>query len=144
MNLPEIRFTRPRFSLRFFIYLLFGLVILVLTVEGGYYFYYRFQHQFGNMLIIGRVKAKEGRVLLIEQKSNPAGKKIRVEVAPDARFFERTVFGSSETAEILSSTPDFLNDLDIDDIVILLELKPRLLKEPMVTKIILFQLKPEQ
>lgn len=39
MNLPKIIFTRPRFSLRFFIYLLFGLVILVLLVEGGYFFY---------------------------------------------------------------------------------------------------------
>lgn len=39
MNLPETEISRPRFSLRFFIYLLFGLVILILAVEGGYYFW---------------------------------------------------------------------------------------------------------
>lgn len=39
MNLPRIRFSRPLFSPRFFIYFLFGLVILVLAVEGGYYFW---------------------------------------------------------------------------------------------------------
>lgn len=37
MNLPRISLSRPRFSPRFFIYFLFGIVILVLLVEGGYY-----------------------------------------------------------------------------------------------------------
>lgn len=139
MNLPRISLSRPSFSPRFFIYFLFGLIILILVTEGGYYFYYHFQHQFDNVPITGRVKAREGRVLLIEQMSNSVEKKIRVEVAPNAEFFKRTAFGGSK----LPSAPDFLNDLNIDDIVILLELRPRLLREPIVTKIILFQLGPE-
>lgn len=39
MNLPRISFSRPSFSLRFFIYSLFGLVLLALLIEGGYYFW---------------------------------------------------------------------------------------------------------
>lgn len=39
MNLPRIRFSRPSFSPRFFIYFLFSLVILILAFEGGYYFW---------------------------------------------------------------------------------------------------------
>lgn len=37
MNLPKIKFSKSSFSLRFFIYFVFGLVILALLVEGGYY-----------------------------------------------------------------------------------------------------------
>ncbi|TSC54456.1 MAG: hypothetical protein LiPW31_104 [Microgenomates group bacterium LiPW_31] len=36
-KLPTLHF--PRFSSRFFLYFLFGLVILILAVEGGYYFW---------------------------------------------------------------------------------------------------------
>lgn len=36
MNLPKVSLSRPRFSLRFFVYFLFGLVILILAAEGGY------------------------------------------------------------------------------------------------------------
>lgn len=36
-NIPTIKF--PRFSLRFFIYFLFGLALLILLAEGGYYFW---------------------------------------------------------------------------------------------------------
>lgn len=139
MNLPSFRFSKPSFSPRFLIYFLFGLIVLALVAEGGYYFYYCFLHQFDGRTIMGTVKAKEGRVLLIEQVNNSGGKKIRVEVAPNAEFFKRTAFGGSK----LPSVPDFLNDLDIDDIVILLEMRPRLLREPIVTKIILFQPRPE-
>jgi len=39
MNLPKISLSRPRFSLRFFVYLLFGLIVLTLVAEGGYYFW---------------------------------------------------------------------------------------------------------
>lgn len=39
LGLPNFRFRLPRFSFRFFIYFLFGLMILVLAVEGGYYFW---------------------------------------------------------------------------------------------------------
>ena len=39
MNLPKIRLSKPSLSPRFFIYCLLGLVILVLLVEGGYFFY---------------------------------------------------------------------------------------------------------
>lgn len=39
MNLPIINLSRPRFSLRFFIYFLFGLITIVLIAEGGYYFW---------------------------------------------------------------------------------------------------------
>lgn len=37
MNLPNFRLSRPSFTPRFFIYFLFGLILLVLLVEGGYY-----------------------------------------------------------------------------------------------------------
>ena len=39
LTLPRISFSKPTFSLRFFIYVLFGLIILVLLAEGGYYFW---------------------------------------------------------------------------------------------------------
>lgn len=39
MNLPRISISRPPFSPRLFIYFLFGLIILVLVAEGGYYFW---------------------------------------------------------------------------------------------------------
>lgn len=39
MNLPNISFFRPSFSPRFFIYCLFSLILLVLAVEGGYYYW---------------------------------------------------------------------------------------------------------
>lgn len=38
MNLPKISITRPSFSPRFFIYFVFGLVLLVLIAEGAYYY----------------------------------------------------------------------------------------------------------
>jgi len=39
MNLPRISLSQPSFSFRFFLYFLFGLVLLVLAAEGGYYFW---------------------------------------------------------------------------------------------------------
>jgi len=39
MNLPKISLFKPQFNPRFFIYFLFGLVLLILLAEGGYYFW---------------------------------------------------------------------------------------------------------
>lgn len=94
MNLPKISFSRPQFSPRFFIYLLFGVVILVLAAEGGYYFWIqkRVERQqtknpviareegvfsYVNLpdgttqkVILGTIKGIEGNLLTIETDNN--------------------------------------------------------------------------
>lgn len=45
MNLPKINISRSSFSPRFFVYSLFGLMILILLAEGGYYFWVRQKEQ---------------------------------------------------------------------------------------------------
>lgn len=82
-----------RFSLRFFIYFLFGLVLLVLVVEGGYYF---FQIRKGTRpvntvwgeLIEGKVNEIKERTLVVTVKDNSLiPKKVEIEVAGDAIIF---------------------------------------------------------
>lgn len=135
MNLPKISFSRPSFSLRFFVYVLFGLIILILAAEGGYYFYYRFQHQFDKKMITGRIKTKKDKVLLIERFGKNVDREIKVEIAPDAKVVKAVPSDGSQQSEILNPA-DFLNALNVGEMVSLLRLRPRLLKEPIANVII--------
>ena len=93
MNLPEIRFSKLSFSPRFFIYFLFGLVILVLLAEGGYYFFQRKKatrpaHTDWVNLIEGEIKEIRERTLILSVKDTSLiPKKIEIELADNARIF---------------------------------------------------------
>jgi len=106
MNLPKINLSRPSFTPRFFIYLLFGLVIMMLLVEGGYFLYPKkkipatvLSDEFGTVVrkgvfttwtsadktqkfttITGQVKRIEGRTLFVANLEKPTSKNDLVKV----------------------------------------------------------------
>ena len=111
MNLPKISISRSSFSSRFFIYFLFGLVILVLLIEGGYFLYLKkkvptavLSDEFGTVVnkgvfsswtspdksqkfiaIAGQVKRIEDRTLFVADVEKPDNKNlVKVIVSEDA------------------------------------------------------------
>lgn len=93
MNLPKIKFIRPSSSPRSFIYFLFGLVILILLAEGGYYLFFQKKvakpaHTDWVNLIEGEIKEIRERTLIILVKDNSLmPKKVEIELADNARIF---------------------------------------------------------
>lgn len=113
MILPKIKFSKPTtFSLRFFIYLLFGLILLVLLAEGGYFLYLKkkplvtiLSDEYGTstskgavttwvatdktqkfIAITGQVKRVEGRALWVTdvEKSTNDEHSVQVSISNDA------------------------------------------------------------
>lgn len=119
MSLPKISFSKPSFSSRFFLYLLFGLIVLVLATEGGYYFWIqrkekaRWQATNWVNLIEGKINKIEGRSLIITVNdfNSLIPKKVEIEVDSEATIF---IFPSPEEFEKLSlvSEEEFERQLD--------------------------------
>lgn len=91
-NCINLRF--PRFTFRTFLFVLFGLVLLVLLVEGGYYYFSqirkgaRLVNTVWDELIEGQINEIKGKTLVITVKDNSLiPKKVEIEVASDARIF---------------------------------------------------------
>lgn len=137
MNLPEIRFSKPSFSPRFFLYLFFGLIILVLAIEGGYYFwiqkrarnqqtknpviareegvftYVRLPDGSAQKMILGKIEKIEGNLFTIRTDNNQiarvlfTGKEVLI-----------TDFTSTPTdIEIINNRVGTTGDLLIGDVV---------------------------
>lgn len=110
-NIPTSR--PPRFSLRFFIYFLFGLVILILAIEGGYYFwiqrqrsfirdyfpkeeFYVYEKQIENYkFVTGEVVGVNGNLITLKKGSETATFKVK----NDTEFYIITQLSSTEFKE---------------------------------------------
>ena len=120
MNLPRISLSKPSFSPRFFIYFLFGLVILVLAVEGGYYFWTqrkekaRLQATDWVNLIEGKINKIEGRTLIITVNdfNSVIPRKVEIEVDSETEIF---ITPSPEEFKkfLLLSEEEFVRQLDV-------------------------------
>jgi len=134
MNLPRISFTRPTFSPRFFLYFLFGLVILILVAEGGYYYwvqkrtarqqtknpvivreegvftYVKLPDGSAQKVILGKIKKIDGNLLTIKTDNNKTVQVIFVGESIDINDL-------SSGIESLSSEIGTIKDLLIGDVV---------------------------
>lgn len=123
----------PRFSLRFFVYFLFSLVILVLVAEGAYYFWLQnkevtfpkseeqIQPQATNEittewinLIEGEIKEIREGALIISVVNDfgspiPIPKEVEIEVASEAKIIP--------VGELEELPPILFTDLKIGDII---------------------------
>jgi len=119
-NFTKLKVSRP--SLRLFLFILFGLVILILIAEGGYYYFSLKKKEAKSTitdsdwinLIEGEINEIRGRTLIITVVNDfdspiPIHEEVEIEVISEAEIF--TVEGLEEMQAIL------FTDLKIGDII---------------------------
>lgn len=144
MNLPKISISKPSFSFRFFIYFLFGLVVLVLAVEGGYYFlitkskstrknllsekdYYSDTRMFildnGELVLIkGVIQRVDGRNLFLSPMDSDLGNSNLVKVEFKEEPFIKITYTNTGYPPRLKEDVGF-EELKVGDLIVIFEVE---------------------